>query len=187
MIERIEWIERQPRRALGSALCLPALALLLAGACGPSTPSGANAADSPKIDACELFTMEDAAAVAGESVSGMSSTLEDAKGRDLLSCAYNAGNTNQPRILSLVVRVHPSAEAAASTLEATQSALSPMVRGDVRSVPGLGDGAVWAGGSLQQLHVRKGDKQLLITAQIGDGAIAFEAAKKIAERVLARL
>src|SRR5262245_7207635 len=181
------------------AALLLATAVLLAACGGGSEPGtgGAKAgpADAkttaapapPAIDACVLFSYEEASAIAGGYVSGMSSTLEDAQGRDPLTCAYNAGSTEQPQILSLVVRLHPSPERAESTLAAARKALTTMTRGDLSDVPELGDGAFWAGGGLRQLHVRKGEKQLLVTCQLLDPEAARNGAKKIAEQALARL
>ncbi len=168
------------------------LAPLLLAACGGPAPSkgGAErgaAAPQPSIDACDLFPQDEATTIAGGYVSGMSSTLEDAKGRDPLSCAYNAGSTEQPRILSLLVRLHASPERAERTLASTRGSLEKLTRGDLKDVPNLGDGAFWAGGSLMQLHVRKGEKQLLITCQLADPATSFAGAEKIARAALGRL
>lgn len=171
------------------------LAPFLLAACGGPSPdqagegkgaSTANPAVS-SIDACDLFPDDEANAIAGGYVSGMSSTLEDAKGRDPLSCAYNAGSTEQPRILSLVVRLHKTPERAERALRAARGALDNLTRGDLKDVPNLGDGAFWAGGSLMQLHVRKGEKQLLITCQLNDPAASFAGAQKIAQAALGRL
>ena len=171
------------------------LAPLLLAACGDSAASksgeakGAAAAKPAlsSIDACDLFPDDEANAIAGGYVSGMSSTLEDAKGRDPLSCAYNAGSTEQPRILSLVVRLHSNPEGAGGAFDAARAALDRLTHGDLKDVPNLGDGAFWAGGSLQQLHVRTGEKQLLITCQLNDPAASFAGAQKIAKAALGRL
>ena len=165
------------------------LAPLLLAACGDSAAPkrGEGKVAASAIDACDLFPDDEAAAIAGGYVSGMSSTLEDAKGRDPLSCAYNAGSTEQPRILSLVVRLHPSPERAGTALNAARGALDKLTHGDLRDVPGLGDGAFWAAGSLMQLHVRQGEKQLLITCQLNDPAASFAGAQKIARAALGRL
>lgn len=173
------------------------LAVLLTvalSACGSKEPAAEEpaaqeaAAPAAQVDACELFTQEDAQAIAGESVSFMSSTLEDARGRDPLQCAYNAGNTDNPRILSLLLRrPHESAEQAAGIHEATRSSLEKMTRGDLQPVPGLGDDAFWAGGNLQQLHVLSGRHRFIATALLGEGADSHAAARRIADVVLARL
>jgi hypothetical protein len=174
------------------------LAPLLLAACGDSTapksgktegaaPAVAGLPANSAIDACDLFPNDEANAIAGGYVSGMSSTLEDAKGRNPLSCAYNAGSTEQPRILSLLVRLHEDSERAEKALRSARGSLDSLTRGDLKDVPNLGHGAFWAGGSLQQLHVRQGEKQLLITCQLVDPAASFAGAEKIAKAALGRL
>ena len=158
---------------------------LLAGfaACGPS--------EKPipplKVDACTLFTEEDARAVAGESLAAMASTMDEAQGRDPGQCIYNSGSLEQPRILSLLVRQFPTAGAAKGVLESGRSTFSSMTGGKVQDVPGLGDGALWVGGRLQQLHVLRGPVQLVITVQSPDGTDQLKQAREIAEKALARL
>ncbi|MFY9821873.1 MAG: hypothetical protein WAM82_10855 [Thermoanaerobaculia bacterium] len=168
------------RRSLTPLLAVAALA-----ACGPSEKP------SPplKVDACTLFTDADAAAIAGESIAAMSSTLDEARGRDPGQCIYNSGNLEQPRILSLLIRQHQTAGAAKRVLEASQSTFTTMTvtRGHVQDVPGLGDGALWVGGSLQQLHVLRGAVELVITVQSPDGTDQLKPARQIAEKVLERL
>ena len=154
-------------------------------ACGPSekpTPP-------IKIDACALFTDADAAAIAGESIAGMSSTLDEARGRDPGQCIYNSGNLEQPRILSLLIRQHRNPATAKRTLEASRSTFTTMnmTKGHVQDVPGLGDGALWVGGSLQQLHVLRGAVELVVTVQSPDGTDQLKPARQIAEKALARL
>ncbi len=170
-------------------LCLLLTPFLLISCDARTGPTGETkpTAVASTLDACDLFPNDEATAIAGSYVSGMSSTLEDAQGRDPLSCAYNAGSTEQPSLLSLVVRVHPSPERAASTLLAARGSLERMTRGDLRDIPNLGDGAFWAGGGLKQLHVRKGEKQILITCQLSEPAAALAGAEKIARAALARL
>jgi len=140
-----------------------------------------------QIDACTLFTWEDAQAVAKESVGAMSSTLDDARGRDPGQCVYNAGTLDQPRILSLLLRQFPSATAAQRVLASSRSTFASMSGGKVQEVPGLGDGALWVGGRIQQLHVVRGSTQLVITAQSPDGTDQLAGARQIADKAIARL
>ena len=140
-----------------------------------------------KVDACSLFTDADAAAIAGESIAAMSSTIDEARGRDPGQCIYNSGNLEQPRILSLLLRQHRSPEAAKRVQEASRATFETMTGGHVQDVPGLGDGALWAGGRLQQLHVLRGAVQLVITVQSPDGTDQLKPARQIAEKALARL
>lgn len=164
------------------------LALLLVAA---SAACGSSEKPTPplKVDACALFTDADAAAIAGESIAGMSSTLDEARGRDPGQCIYNSGNLEQPRILSLLIRQHRSPSTAKRTLEASRSTFTTMnmTKGHVQDVPDLGDGALWVGGSLQQLHVLRGAVELVVTVQSPDGTDQLKPARQIAEKVLERL
>lgn len=179
-----------PSRRLRLAPCL--LAIALAAGCGPSSDSQpAEQADTPApaapIDACTLFTGDDAQAIAKEPVGWMSSTLDDERGRDPGQCVYNSGTLDQPRILSLLVRQFPSADSAQRVLGSSRSTLSSMSGGKVQEVPGLGDGALWVGGRIQQLHVIQGPTQLVITVQSPDGTDQLGAARQIADKALVRL
>lgn len=160
------------------------LASALAG-CGGSSQSSDNAA--PKLDACTLFTYEDAEAVAGESLATMASTLDEAVGRDPSECLYNSGTLEQPRILSLLIRYHRSPEAAQRLQKSSRSSFRAMSGGQVREISGLGDGALWVGGRIQQLHVLAGSRQLVITVQSPDGTDQLPKARQIAVKVLERL
>jgi hypothetical protein len=166
--------------------------LLVAIALGCGSPDGTDKADvsatPPQLDACALFTYDDARAIAGESLAGMASTLDEARGRDPGQCIYNSGTLEQPRILSLLIRQHRSLESAQRILKRSRSSFSTMSGGKVQDVPGLGDGALWVGGRIQQLHVLRGATQLVITVQSPDGTTdQLEPAREIAEKVLARM
>jgi hypothetical protein len=175
--------------AIRLAPCL--LALALATGCGPSSdPQEEAQAESPaaaQIDACTLFTWEDAEAIAKEPVGGMSSTLDDARGRDPGQCVYNAGTLDEPRILSLLVRQFPSAASAQRVLGGSKSTFNSMSGGKVQEVPGLGEAALWVGGRIQQLHVVQGPTQLVITVQSPDGTDQLGTARQIADKALVRL
>jgi hypothetical protein len=163
------------------------LAAALAAGCGGSADSKAADANAAEpLDACTLFTAEDAQAIAGESIAAMSSTLDEARGRDPGQCIYNSGNLTQPRILSLLVRPHRDAKSAKRAQEAGRSTLTSMA-GKIQDVPGLGEGAVWVGGQLQQLHVLHGSDQLIITVQSPDGTDQLERARRIASTALSRM
>jgi hypothetical protein len=178
-------------RILNRQLRIPSYLLALAlVACGGSAETGkaAGKADAPPLDACELFPYEDARAIAGESLSGMSSTLDDARGRDLTECLYNAGTSEQPRILSLLIRQHRSPKSAQSVLKGGRSTFSSLSGGKVQDVPNLGDGALWVGGRIQQLHVLHGPTELVITLQSVEGAAdQLPQARQVAKKILARM
>lgn len=171
---------RRSRRLLIAPLLLAAA---LAAGCGASD---SNSPPPPKVDACQLFTFEDAQAIAGETLANLNSTIDEAKGRNPLECIYNGGTLDQPRILSLLIRQHRNAEAAKRFQQSSGETLGSMSGGKVQEVPGLGDGAFWVGGRLQQLHVLAGSQQLIITAQGSDGD-QLPIARQIATRSLERL
>ena len=161
-----------------------ALAAILISAC--STPP-----DEPvMVDACQLFTMEDAVEAAGESLAGrMTSTLDDASGRpDPMRCLYNVGTTEDARLVGLEVRSHRTPQAARRAVEGSRSLLRNLTRGEVEAISGVGDAALWGGGELDQLYVAAGSYQLIITVQTHLGKErerATEAAKKVVQRLAA--
>jgi hypothetical protein len=55
----------------------------------------------------------------------------------------------------------------------------------LQDVQGVGDAAFWAGGSVKQLHVRKGAVLLVVTLQAAKDPPA--SAKQVAERTFARM
>ena len=164
------------------SLALPAL---LAG-CGPTSNPKATQTAAPvrQVDACTLFTAADAQAVlAEEEVVEMSSFLsEGQKTKDPSQCGYNAGS-DPSKVVRIEVRRAASPEAVQSAFDSTRSLLSGSAPQDV---PGLGDGAFWVGGTLEQLHVRKGAAQLIVTSQPGEGKDPLTVAKSIAGKALAR-
>lgn len=163
------------------------LAGLLAG-CGGASDSEPQAEETPTppINACALLTFDEAQAIAGEPVAGLSSTLDDARGRDPSQCVYNAGTLEAPRILGVNVRQFPSARVAKRTFEASKSYLDNLGGGKLVEVPGLGEDAVWVGAKIQQLHVLRRDVVLIITSQ-GQPGKDIEAAKKIAAQAVQRI
>jgi hypothetical protein len=167
------------------------LAAALAAGCGGSADSKAADSNAPAaaepLDACTLFTAEDAQSIAGESIAAMSSTLDEARGRDPGQCIYNSGSLAQPRILSLLIRRHRSAESAKRVQEGSRSTFASMSGGKVQDVPGLGEGAIWVGSQIQQLHVLRGADELVITVQSPDGTDQLEHARQIATKVLSRM
>ena len=162
------------------------LTVLLAG-CGPGhDPRDAKAFRAPdKFEACALFPFEEAQAIAGTSVASISSTMEDAVGRDTKICSYNAGSVEVPQIMGLEVRPAQSVGEAERRQEGSRPFLGTLSKGQVVDVPGVGDAAFWAGGSVGQLHVRKGTVSLVVTIQAGKDPMG--AAKQVAERAFTRM
>jgi hypothetical protein len=158
-----------------------------AGAAGrgvAASASGGGAAALP--GACELLTLADVQAVAREVSGSLSSTLDDAVGKDPGQCSYALGSGVPPRMISLAVRRAPSAEQAASQYQIAESGLRSLSSGaSFEEVAGLGDGAFWVGGQIDQLHVRRGDTLLIFTVQIDQEPL--RAARTLAGKALARL
>lgn len=175
-------------RPLDRTLWTGLLAAGLLAGCGGASDSESQAEETPAapINACALLTFDEAQAIAGEPVAGLSSTLDDARGRDPRQCVYNAGTLEAPRILGIEVRQSPSARVAKRTFEASKSYLDNLAGGKLVEVPGLGEGAVWVGARIQQLHVLQGDAILIITSQ-GQPGKDLEAAKKIAAQAVERM
>jgi hypothetical protein len=136
--------------------------------------------------ACELLAPADVQAVTREVSGSLSSTLDDAMGKDPGQCSYALGSGVPPRTVSLMVRRAPSAEQAASQYQIAESGLRSLSSGaPFAEVTGLGDGAFWVGGQIDQLHVRRGDTLLIFTVQIDQEPL--QAARTLAGKALARL
>lgn len=186
-------LTKRPKRTF-PALMLIALIAPMVGACGGSdSGETTEAAEGPTFDAatlqaCQLFTVEDAIGFnGGKRVSTMSSTLEEASGGNHLVCTYNAGTRARPRLLGLDIRPAKSPRAAARQLEGSRGFLTRLAGGEIQEVPGTGDKAVWAGGDIQQLHVLRGNLVLVISAQTDNAPRSLYIAKLAAKRVLQRL
>ncbi len=172
----------------------PALVLMALTACGGSdsaetsdTTGGPNI-DPTTLQACELFTIEDALSLnGGKRVSTMSSTLEEASGRNNLVCSYNAGSRARPRLIGLDIRPTRSPAAAARQLESSRGFLKRLAGGEIQEVPGVGDKAVWAGGELHQLHMVRGNLVLVISAKTDNAPRSLYVAKLAAKKVLQRI
>jgi len=172
------------RHALAAAV---AAALLGLSGCTPSSKSEEAARLAAKIQACDLFPADEAVRVSHEQVARMTSTLEDAGKPDPAQCVYNSGSLAQPRILSLLVRTFNDRESAARVEGDSQVYLGRLAGRPILHIGSIGDGAVWAGGKVQQLHVRRGPVQLIITVQSPDGSEQLAEARTIAVLALARL
>jgi hypothetical protein len=187
--------------ALGrAARVAAALALAACAACGQGgggTVAGARAAGKGGAasasgggaalpGACELLAPADVQAVTREVSGSLSSTLDDAMGKDPGLCSYALGSGVPPRVISLAVRRAPSAEQAASQHQIAESGLRSLSSGaPFAEVTGLGDGAFWVGGQIAQLHVRRGDTLLIFTVQLDQEPL--RAARALAGKALARL
>lgn len=161
--------------------------LLTACGGGTETPAGSTF-DPATLNACELFTVEDALSFAGGPVSAMRSTLDEASvSPNPLVCSFNAGTREQPRPFGLEIRPATSAKAAARRLESSRGFLKRLSGGEIQEVPGVGDKAMFAGGELHQLHVLRGNLVLVISAKTDNPPKSLYVSKLIAQRVLERL
>lgn len=162
------------------------LASLLAGCGAGQDAREAHAFRAPeKVEACTLFPFQEAQDLAGSAVATLSSTYDDAVGRDPKNCSYNAGSIDTPLLMGLEVRPAKTVREAERRLTAGRSLLNTLSKGQMQDVSGVGDAAVWAGGSVQQLQVRKGAVLLVVTVQAGKDPLGN--AELIAERALARM
>jgi|HubBroStandDraft_3_1064219.scaffolds.fasta_scaffold21930_3 hypothetical protein len=164
-------------------------AALLLAACGQTAGNGSGkgqgaAAPAAPIDACALMPPEDVRKLTGDVSGSLSSTLDDAVGRDPSQCVYTLGSDLPPKVISLQVRQAESAERAAKLHRAAESGLASLA-GGTQPVPGLGDGAFWVGGKLDQLHVLAGNRQLIFTVQIDKDP--ERAVRELAAKALERL
>ena len=178
-----------------SMLLVLTLALLLA-ACGGSSKAPEDAPEGATIDpaslnACELFTVQDALQFnGGKAVAPRSSTFDDAaRSGSALTCSFNTAvsTPDQPQVLGLEIKPARSAEAAARNLESSRAMLKRLTGGEIQEVPKLGEKALFAGGTLSQLHVLKSNLVLVVTAQTDNQPRSLYLAKLIAQRVLQRL
>jgi hypothetical protein len=157
--------------------------LLAAVACGP----GEKNEPPVKLDACALLSPKDVEEIVGWAVvtGSLSSTLDDAIGRDPSRCAYSTGTNDAPAGLVLEVRQFPNEGAATRAFASSRSGLAHLAQGQLQDIGDVGSEAAWVGSNIQQLHVRQGRFYLLITAQTGDRQLLV--ARQIADRALRRL
>ena len=154
---------KNPARPSLLVLLLP----LLLGACAKARPeSTTDLTVPPGFDACAILPPERAHAISGQPVAGITSALEDERGRGPLYCPYNAGTIEQPQIIGLEVRPGLSAEVIADRMEAARPYLERLSKKRIAKVEGIGDEAYWVPG-MQQLHCRKGRVQIIATVQAG--------------------
>ncbi len=176
------------KSAIRPKIHLPLLPLLLGAllaACGSDAGGTPDLTVPEQFDACAVLTSQEARAIAGVPIAGVSSMLDDAVGRSRLECTYNAGTVEHPKLLSLLVRPSPSARAAGRGIESNRSFLRTRAQDDVKDVSGIGDKAIWAGGTAQQLHVSKGAVQLIVTIQSGKDPLG--SARQVAEKAFAAM
>lgn len=161
-----------------------ALLALTLTACGSRATGGSDLTLPKDFDSCSVLTYERAKDIAKKPVAAISSTLDDAQGRSLLMCPYNAGTIEQPQMVSLELRPAVSPRSASSRMESARPYLERMAKTKVQPIEGLGEEAYWVVG-LQQMHVRKGAVQVVATVQAGDAPM--EDARKLANDTFAAI
>lgn len=170
---------------------LPTLvfAAALLSACGGGEDQAASGPVFPAetLNACALFTPEDAMGLARKAVSPMASTLDEGTGGNPLVCTYNSGRSDAPRVSGLEIRPARTVKDARRRFDSGRSYLQTLAGKELQTVPGLGDEALWVGGTVQQMHVLKGNLHLVITAETENLPKSLYVGKVIAQRALARL
>ena len=159
-----------------SALVL-LIGVIAALACGEQSTNGA----ASRVNACTLFTAEDAQQALGEPAELMTSVLSESRGGDPAQCGYNAGSDTN-RLVRLEVRQSDSPERARRRFESARGLLA-----GAEPIGGLGDEAFWVGRGVDQLHVLAGDLHLIVTSQPGPEHDARAAARTIAGKALSRV
>ncbi len=157
---------------------------LSAGACGGPA---ATSPPPPPVVACELLLSEDVEEATGQRLYSMSSLAEDELGKDLTKCTYGTAPGDVVRVVALEVRAFRSLEEARDAQKIARRVLKRMAAGDIEDVPGLADGALWAGDQVRQLHVLAGRRRLLVTVQVGNEKWLKDRAVALAGRILERL
>jgi hypothetical protein len=201
------WKSLLPRRwrgarPLGLSICLCALSLLTAGCrketrpSGPVAPTpgagsvaggGAPAARAPRENlACKLLTRDDAEALLGGPVQEPPVTGSTADiGVESWRCGYVSVAQNPAKVVTLLAQ-HWQDPAATRKAYEHAHAISRSISGQMpQQVPGLGDRAYWAGGTINQLHVLAGSDWLVISGTAAPGFDQLGPARLAAARILA--
>ncbi|MEO8505343.1 MAG: hypothetical protein ABI609_15715 [Acidobacteriota bacterium] len=155
-------------------------------ACAKHPGPAASSAGLAPIDACELLTLDEADPQGADLLMPVGNAVDHSIGADSAKCAY--GTSDLPiQVVGMEVRRFADADAAKSAQSSAAGALRGMAGGDLHSVEGLADGAVWAGGRLNQLHVLAGSTRLIVTVEVGDVARREGRARELARLALGRL
>ncbi len=132
-----------------------------------------------KIDASQLLTKEEAAAILGASIKDVKTNGD--------GLAYSSATFVAVDGTTVVVLVQISRDAASAQAVFDRNRASSKSTSGVEPAPvsGLGDRAFWAGGNANTLAVSKGRYWLSIAAILLDNPL--EPAKRLAAKVLPRL
>jgi hypothetical protein len=158
----------------------------LNGCSAPAHTSAASherpAKTSSKLDACLLLTKSDAEELMGEAASSPTSSHV---GETVSRCGYMSQSGSKR--VSLLVRQASSHNEAVQIFQKAQNKSKGLSGSDPQAVPGLGDAAFWAGGTLKQLNVLKGDAWLIVSAHFGSDNDPLAAGESAAKKILAHL
>ena len=174
------------------AAATPALVLALALAatgCKHHQPPGAAAGSATAArtsnHACELLTGDDAEQLLGGAVKAPVTSVTAEVGVLSSRCGYVSVSTTPVKVVTLLARKYQQPADARNAFEHAH-ALAQTVSGQIReTVPGLGDRAYWAGGTVNQLNVLAGDTWLVISGTAGPGLDELGPAKLAAAKILA--
>ena len=159
---------------------------LLAG-CRAETLPGDSLPTPAELDACALLPYEEAVhELGGLDVAPARGVLDAPRGAEFARCSYAIGRKPEV-VLFLEARRLKSAVRARAQLDSSRRLLDKMSRGDLETVPSIGDAALWAGGELTQLHVAWRDLRLIVGVSAGSNPQRRAAAEHVARRALARL
>jgi hypothetical protein len=138
-------------------------------------------APAKAISACSLLTQEEVVAILGEPVEKPTNSVS---GGTVTNCNWM---TPSFRMVGILVRLASSPAEAATVRQEAHRESKSLSGVDPEDVAGLGDSAYWAGGSINQLNVFKGNYWLIITATKGKTSDNLSLAKAVAEKALPRL
>jgi hypothetical protein len=130
-----------------------------------------------KYDACQLLTKADAEASLGGTVKDpLRNVSQTADGKTTVSdCTYSqplpTGTTDITKIGTAGLLIRKAAtQAEANQVFADAMKQSKSLSGvDAISINGVGDKAYWAGGSLTQMNVLKGDAWYIVNVHVPGG------------------
>jgi hypothetical protein len=102
-------------------------------------------------------------------------------------CGYASESTTPLKVVGLLVEQFPDHAAAASAYDRARGVSGAIAGMPPEDLPGLGDRAYWAGGTLKQLNVLKDNLWLNLNITVGPGLDQEAPARQAVQRVLKRL
>lgn len=174
-----------------TTLVAAALFLLSAACREPIRVAAKSATPTPvrpgTLEPCDLAPVSEVRHVLGGLEVQPASALIDSPSPDFARCVYAWGEVNPTLVVSIELRRQESPERAAALFEASLDFLGRLARRPVERIAELGEGAVWAGGSVSQLHTYAGRFLMIVTVDAGEPDFRRRTALGIAGRALARL